>query len=182
MNAITAIEPQSVVLAIPDDASFETWLGIGRGLANQKRNIDWLIGDWINFGKVRYPEQIELVLIDLGEDPRRLKRIEATVKAFPPHCRDAALSFDHHAHLADLPTQEALPLLKRAHDQNLSAKQVRIEAIMKKLDLGLNLPRDDDPDHDHLLALTRAWNRAPVSVREEFAEMVSESHLGVIDA
>lgn len=77
----------SLALALPETTSFPDWLSTGRALANSKRNIDWLIGDWLNFGKARFPEQIEMAIAELGEDPRRLKRIETTVAAFPPHKR-----------------------------------------------------------------------------------------------
>ncbi|WP_310533154.1 hypothetical protein [Novosphingobium sp.] len=185
MNAITEIMPatqaDSLALILPDDCPYPQWLATGRSLANQKRNIDWLIGDWLAFGRAHYPEQIEMALAELGEDPKRVKRIEATVRAFPSHMRDASLSFDHHAHVADMPRQEALPLIKAAHDAHWTARQMRVEAMLRKLDIGQNLPRDDDPAHDALLSLSRAWNRAPVTVRQEFADMIAESHLEVID-
>lgn len=170
-----------LALSLPSAMLYPDWIATGRALANSKRNIDWLIGDWLSFGRVHFPEQIEMAIADLGEDPKRIKRIETTVTAFPPSRRDASLSFDHHAHVADMPTQEALPLLKAAHDANWTARQMRIEAMLRKVEIGQNLPRDDDPDHDHLLALSRAWNRAPGNVREEFADMIAESHMGVID-
>lgn len=180
MNDITTIAP-ALTLNLADNTPLPDWIAIGRGLATQKRHIDWLIGDWVQFGRAHFPEQITMALDELAEDPKRLKRIEQTVAAFPPHKRDASLSFDHHAHVADLPVQEALPLLKRAHDENLTPRQVRTEAMLRKLDIGMNLPREDDPEHDHLLALSRAWNRSPHAVRLEFAEMIRESNLGVID-
>lgn len=170
-----------LALSLPSAMLYPDWIATGRALANSKRNIDWLIGDWLSFGRVHFPEQIEMAIADLGEDPKRIKRIETTVTAFPPSRRDASLSFDHHAHVADMPTQEALPLLKAAHDANWTARQMRVEAMLRKCEIGQNLPRDDDPDHDHLLALSRAWNRAPGNVREEFADMIAESHMGVID-
>lgn len=170
-----------LALSLPSAMLYPDWIATGRELANIKRNIDWLIGDWLSFGRVHFPEQIEMAIADLGEDPKRIKRIETTVTAFPPSRRDASLSFDHHAHVADMPTQEALPLLKAAHDANWTARQLRVEAMLRKCEIGQNLPRDDDPDHDHLLALSRAWNRAPGNVREEFADMIAESHMGVID-
>ena len=93
-----------------------------------------------------FPEQIEMAIAELGEDPRRLKRIETTVAAFPPHKRDGALSFDHHAHVADMPAQEALPLLKAAHQANWTARQLRVEAMLRKCEIGQNLPRYHAPD------------------------------------
>ena len=171
----------SLALALPETTSFPDWLSTGRSLANSKRNIDWLIGDWLNFGKARFPEQIEMAIAELGEDPRRLKRIETTVAAFPPHKRDGALSFDHHAHVADMPQQEALPLLKAAHQANWTARQLRIEAMLRKVEIGQILPREDDAEDECLLAMVRAWNRATRHAREEFADMIADTHFGLIE-
>ncbi|MES2902906.1 MAG: hypothetical protein V4696_01850 [Pseudomonadota bacterium] len=182
MNALATITPdETLALALADDTPFPSWLALGRDLATRKRNIDWLIGDWIHFGREHYPGQIELALGEVTEDPRRLKRIEKTIAAFPPHKRDASLSFDHHAHVADLPTQEALPLLKQAHDEGWDARQTRIRAMLRKVATGQILPREDDAEDDAFMLLVRAWNRAPANVREDFAELVASSHLGVID-
>ncbi len=182
MNAIATIIPDTnLALDLADDTPFPEWLALGRDLANRKRNIDWLIGDWIHFGRENFPGQIELALGEVTEDPRRLKRIEKTVAAFPPHKRDANLSFDHHAHVADLPVQEALPLLKQAHDEGWDARQTRIRAMLRKVQTGQILPREDDAEDEAFMALVTRWNRAPRSVREDFAELVAASHLGVID-
>ena len=171
----------SLALALPETTSFPDWLSTGRALANSKRNIDWLIGDWLNFGKARFPEQIEMAIAELGEDRRRLKRIETTVAAFPPHKRDATLSFDHHAHVADMPQQEALPLLKHAAQEKMTARALRIEAMLRKVEIGQILPREDDAEDECLLAMVRAWNRATRHAREEFADMIADTHFGLIE-
>lgn len=181
MERIDTDPVTTTALALPDDTPYPHWLSVGRSLASQKRNIDWLIGDWIAFGRTHFPEQIELAIADLADDPNSIKRIERTTATFPPHLRQPSLTFDHHAHVADMPVQEALPLLQHAAQEKMTARALRIEAMLRKVEIGQNLPRDDDPDHDHLLALSRAWNRAPRHVREEFADMIAESHLGVID-
>lgn len=175
------ITDHALSLALAENTPLADWIAIGRGLATSKRHIDWLIGDWVQFGRTHFPEQIELALGEVVDDNQTLRRIEKTVRAFPPHLRDESLSFDHHAHVADMPAQEALPLLKRAHDQNLSARALRLEAMLRKVETGQILPREDDAEDDALLAMVRAWNRAPRSAREDFAEMVRDSHLGVID-
>lgn len=168
MNALV----DTTTLALPENIAFPDWLDVGRNLASQKRHIDWLIGDWITFGRQRFPEQVELALEQFG-DARQVKRIEKTVEAFPPHLRCSGLSFDHHAHVADLPAQEALPLLKRAESENIDARHFRIEAMLRKVEIGQVYPRDEDHDDDMLLALVRAWNRAPRNVRDEFFEMAT---------
>ena len=80
-----------LALSLPSAMLYPDWIATGRALANSKRNIDWLIGDWLSFGRVHFPEQIEMAIADLGEDPKRIKRIETTVTAFPPSRRDASL-------------------------------------------------------------------------------------------
>src|SRR5690606_21850894 len=102
-------------------------------------------------------------------------------EAFPPHLRDKRLSFDHHAHVADLPPDEALPLLKEARKEHIPASKLRIRAMLKKVETGRILPRDEDADDDALTALCRAWTRASKPVRPEFADIVAESDLGIID-
>lgn len=173
-QSLTLIEPGTAIAA----ADFEDWRAIGRRLAHTRISIDFVLGDWLAAGREHFaPEQIEMVLGEIATDAeqaKRLRQVERVAKAFPPALRNSALTFEHHAHLADLPVQEALPLLKDASERHLTAKQVRVQAVLRKVDLGMILPREDDPEDDAMLALCRAWNRAPVAVREDFHAMVEE--------
>jgi hypothetical protein len=185
MTALAILEPSQALSAT---SSFEEWRALGRSLAHTRISIDFALGDWLNQGRDHFaPEQIEMVLGEIAADAeqaRALKRVEKVAKAFPPALRNSALTFEHHAHLADLPVQEALPLLKKAGEERLTAKQLRVEAMLHKVDTGKVLPREDDPEDDAMLALCRAWNRAPVSVREDFyamAEEVAEAGFGVVE-
>lgn len=180
VEVMTPITSDAVNLALSDALEYPDWLDVGRGLANQKRHIDWLIGDWITFGRRHFPEQVELALEQFG-DAKHVKRIEKTVVAFPPHIRCSSLSFDHHAHVADLPTQEALPLLKRAEIEKIDARHFRIEAMLRKVEIGQVYPRDEDHEDDMMLALVRAWNRAPRNVRDDFFEMATIALPGQIE-
>lgn len=188
MNALPArisADMSEVAVSIPDDAltldlSAETplpdWIALGRSLAVRKRQTDWLIGDWIAFGREHFPDQLELHLPEVADDPRNLRRIERTAKTFPPHLRSDKLTFEHHAHVADMPVQEALPLLKLAERENLSAKALRHRAMDRKLETGQILARDEDSADDKALSdLCVAWNRSSLAVREDFAEMIAES-------
>lgn len=184
MTALAIIEPEAEAsgISLARTSSFEDWRKQGEQLATTRRTIDWLLGDWLAHGREHFePEQIELALADMTEDPKALRKVERVAKTFPPHLRNTALTFEHHAHVADLPVQEALPLLKQASDEHMPARQLRLLAMDRKVETGQLLPREDDPEDDELLALVRAWNRARHSVREDFAEMVAESHMGVIE-
>lgn len=179
-SELTIIEPQKAP-AIP----LEDWIAEGRKLAAIRLEIDWKLGDWLAQGRDHFaPEQIEMALGEIAADveqARALRRVEKVARAFPPSVRDGSLTFEHHAKVADLPRQEALPLLREAREEKLPASKLRIRAMLKKVDLGLVLPREDDPEYDAMLACVRAWNRAPVDVREDFAEMVAESGYGIIE-
>ena len=176
MNAVTVI-PQDIV-----SDRYMVWLKRGRDIVRRRKELDWDLADWVVEGREHFPEQLDLALADISDDPRNLKRIEKTAKAFPPSQRCASLSFEHHAHVADLPTQEALPLLREAEREKLPARKLRIRAMLRKVETGQILPREDDAEDDALMALVRAWNRAPRSVREEFAELMRDSDYGVVEA
>ena len=191
MTALATIEPiaepitgtpaDALALNLPPDLAYPDWVATGRSLATRKVQTEWMIADWLTFGRTNFAEQIELELGTLGMDNRDVKRIEKTAQAFPPALRDPTLSFDHHAHVADLPQQEALPLLKQAKSERWTARKTRVAAMLAKVDNGLSLPREDDPEYDALMACIHAWNRAPATVREDFAEMVADAKLEVIE-
>src|SRR5690606_35101784 len=164
-SAATTLEIHAPSLELPPSTTYEDWLKTGETLRTAKHHLDFMIGDWIAHGRVHFPEQVQPVLDGLGLDRRHLKRIERTVATFPAHLRDGKLSFEHHAHVADLPAAEALPLLKEAHRENLEAREFRIRAMLYKVESGRVLPREDDAEYEALAAFARLWNRHPVSVR-----------------
>lgn len=173
------MELATIELSAP--VGFSDWLATGQTLARDKREIDWRIGDWLTDGRARFPEQIELALGELLDDPNQIRRIEKTCKTFPPHMRDSKLSFDHHAHVADLPVQQALPLLHTAKTERMNARQFRNHVVDYKVDAGIVLIDDSDYDDKVALAIVRLWNRASVDAREGIAEQIASADLGPIN-
>jgi hypothetical protein len=179
-------DPDAVIaLTLPDDMPAPQWRAMGKALSTARRKVDWMIGDWIAHGRAHHPDQIEMALADdMGIAPAEARRIEAVTKAFPAHARHKALTFDHHAHVAALPLQEALPLLKAAHEEGVSAKEMRMMAMLRKVELRIVLPRDehdDDPDYTQAKAIAAYWNRASRAARETFLDLANEADLGVIE-
>lgn len=180
MNAVSPI-----ALTLPADPTFEQWIDAGRTLAANRRQLDWLVGDWLQVGRERFHDQAEFAFLAdaLGVSPRMLGTVEKAVRAFPPHLRDQGLTIEHHAHAAALPEQERLPFLNRARREHWTPEQARIEVVKLRTVIGeRSVMERDDPDYDELIAISRAWNRAHRHVREQFADLVRESDLGVIDA
>lgn len=180
---LTKIEPASALaLDLSPTLALPEWRTMGDKLRSTRLTIDWLIGDWIAHGRAHFPDQAEPVIADLFPDSREARRVEKVAKAFPAHLRNDALTFEHHAKVADMPVQEALPLLKRAAKEGMTAGQLRLAAMARKLETGQILVRDDDDAYDRqITALTVEWNRAMQSVRDDFREMAEEAGWGLIE-
>lgn len=183
-NDITylATPASALALHLPADMPFDEWIGVGRSLADRRRNLDWMIGDWFVHGQTHHAEQLKLALPEITDDPKFLTRAAKIAEAFPEATRDASLSFRHHEHVADLPADEAQTLLAKAKANHWPARKVRLEAMNRKVELGqTQIFADDDFAYNEMMALSRAWNRARPSVRSEFLEMATEAGGGVID-
>ena len=178
MNAIVAID-------IPTTATFDDWIEVGRELAQSRRHVDWLIGDWLATGRERFPNQVQFdFLADaLGLAPKRLKAAAEVASHFPASQRDEALSVEHHANVQTLPADEALSILKQARAQHWTPEETRIAAVRRRVEIGQHtLIPDDDWEYRELMEIVRKWNRARPDARQSFMQLASEAALGVIDA
>lgn len=189
MNAISSIvaappgNEYAVTLALPEQLSMFDWQAIGEQIAAQHRNVNWLLGDWIVGGQARFGDEALSFAERLIGDPKPLKAIMAVAKAVPPSRRDPALSFKHYAEVQALPAPEQDALLAKAKQLGWNSQKVRHEAYQRRVEIGqVQMWSDDDWMQHALQSLAKAWNRAPIEARKEFAEMVKESDYGVIDA
>lgn len=175
----------SLALSLPDDTSFEDWQTIGRRLFARERVINWWIGDWWAFGEHRYGERAKMAAEGIfGLSFQALKDIGTVARSFETSRRRDLVSFTHHREVAALPPAEADALLAKAADDNMSTRDMRKAAMMRKIALGIIRPRDDvrdDPEYAALKAIAAYWNRATRDVREQFLDMANEAELGVIE-
>lgn len=184
-NGISLPDDGSLSLSIPDETSFEDWQAIGRRLFARERVINWWIGDWWAFGEHRYGERAKMAAEGIfGASFGTLANYGSVARSFETSRRRELVSFTHHAEVAALPPAEADAMLAKAADENLSTRDVRKAAMLRKVALGIIRPRDDvqdDPDYAALKAIAAYWNRASKDVREQFLDMANESDLGVIE-
>lgn len=179
MNALATIPSDAVELTLPPETTIPQWLDLGRDLLTQHRQAGWMLADWAAAGVERFGDQVEFAFLgeQLGVDPKFLTAAVKTAQAFPVSHRDPALSVDHHAHVADLPAEERLVILKRAHTEHWTSRQTRIEVMKLKVATGqTQIFNDDDFEHHELVAICRAFNRARLSVRTEFLEMANAAN------
>jgi hypothetical protein len=187
MSALAIIEnlgKPALSLEIPPDQPFEAWVEMGRNLCEGQKVVNWWIGDWWAAGQHKYGERAKAAAEGVfGREFQTLVNCANVSRSFEPN-RRRLLSFSHHAEVAALPPEKADALLERAETEQLSTRELRVEAMKVRVDLGHFPTRDtfdDDPEHTALVAIARAWNRAPISARETFADLVDEANLGEID-
>jgi hypothetical protein len=188
MNAVMSIESMgrpALALEIPKGQTFEQWVEMGRNLSEGQRVINWWIGDWWAAGQHRYGERAKAAAEGIfGREFQSLMNAASVSRSFETSRRREVLSWSHHAEVAALPPDKADKLLDRAEREQLSTRELRIEAMKARVELGHFPTRDqidDDPEHTALVAIARAWNRAPIAARKSFFELAEEAGLGVID-
>lgn len=189
--------PSGLSLNLPDALSIEQWEGVGRRLFAEMRHaedrttqVNWWIGDWWAYGsgtgadgRPRYGARARAVAEGIfGVAFQTCMNLGSVARKVEASRRREVLPFSHHAEVASLDAPDADALLEKAEGEHLSVRDLRKEVLRHRIATGELAPReDDDPDHTELLAIARAWNRARVSVRQEFMELAEEAGTGEID-
>lgn len=168
MNAIVTIE------GAPVAAPQVEWLNRGRDIAHAKVDLEWRMAEWIAEGvREGHAKQLGFDFAGLGKElgiaPPRLKAACKAAQTFPPALRDATLSVEHHAALASLPRDQALPLLKRAAQEHLSVNDCREVVTQHRYETGQRFD-DEDVDSTFHTLMARQWNRSTPAARELFVE------------
>ncbi len=164
----------------------DAWLAEGRMLAQQRRDAEWATADWMAQGKqAGHLDRVRFSLLSerLGITTRKLKDALKAALTFPLEQRQACLSVDHHALIANLPDAEASALLQRAIAERLSIQAAREAVAQHRLATGERFS-DDDTDSSLATVQIRAWNRATPEARalafEHFRISAAKGH-GIID-
>lgn len=185
LAALAGNDAAALALDLPKTMAFEDWVDLGRKLADGQRVVNWWIGDWWATGSHRYGERAKVAAEQIfGREFQTLMNLASVCRSFEPSRRREVLSFTHHLEVAALPPEDADKLLDRAEKEDLSTRQLRVEAMHRKVALGLFKPRDEgdpDPDYTALKGIAAAWNRAPTASRQSFLELAAEADLGVIE-
>ena len=180
--AIATIPANATALALPDGMPYAEWRALGDDIMQRQRNTLWLAADWFLYGQTHFAEQLKLDLPEITDDPKLLRKAAAVAQAFGADNRSPALSYQHYAHVADMPAGEADALLAQAKAERWPAKRLRIVAMERKTALGqITVFSDDDYAYHALQDLARRWNRATAETRQEFLDMVEEANGGIVD-
>ncbi|MFB9446607.1 LmbU family transcriptional regulator [Dactylosporangium vinaceum] len=133
-----------VGLRISHELSFEMWEQCGRRLSEVVDSSAWCLGDWLVYGKSRFPDRYELAIRAAGLQYQTLRNYSWVSRRFPLERRRERLSFQHHAEIASLPASEQDWWLDQAERSHWTTKQLR--ARIKDYVGALDAKPEPDPE------------------------------------
>jgi N6-adenosine-specific RNA methylase IME4 len=128
-------------------ASCEAWRDEGIRLGDRERSahsLMWDIGDWWNRGEA-YGERAQIVTAGdwTGPTHANCRRLGSIAARFPGVSRLTHLTFEHHALVAPLPDEQAVPLLQWCAEtdpprstQELKARTKQARRTYREVELG----------------------------------------------
>lgn len=117
-----------VSLTLRPDLTQQEWLDVGKNLGRAAQGVQWLIGDWLNYGVDRgyilYGKyELAAELTHMTKD--WLYVCAWVARSFAPNERRPELSFTHHKQLASLkPGIERSALLQVAAQEGMSSRDL----------------------------------------------------------
>ncbi|MCM6778717.1 LmbU family transcriptional regulator [Nocardia sp. CDC159] len=103
----------------------EEWLRHGEQLGTIGRAAAWWIGDWVNYGNVKFGEKYSRAARITGYDVQSLMNMAYVASRFEQRRRRERLSWSHHAEVAALEVHDQDRWLRHAEDSQLSVRGLR---------------------------------------------------------
>lgn len=112
-------------LQIVQKLEFDEWEELGDMLKYWGSSINYLLGDWLNYGEREYGEKYAQALEDTEYELQTLRNYAYVCRQIPLERRRPELTFSHHAAVAGLDDQEQDILLGRAIDEKMGVRELR---------------------------------------------------------
>jgi hypothetical protein len=128
-------------LWLPAQLAIEDWSEIGLQIAAIGDSSAWRLGDWLVYGKKKYPDRYKQAISATALDYQTLRNYAWVCRQFPIPRRHPALSFQHHAELASLTPDQQDEWLDKA-----AALDWSLHALRRQLKAGAvgRRKRNDD--------------------------------------
>lgn len=102
------------------------WATAGRRIGAVSRSIQWLLGDWIAYGNLKFGERYARAAQITGYDTQSLMNMVYVASRFPFSRRRENLSWSHHEAVAALDEKEQTHWLDRAQADRWSVADLRV--------------------------------------------------------
>lgn len=114
-------------LLLPVDLPIDTWKQIGEQIHIISDASAWWIGDWLRFGRDKYPDRYKRAIGETSLEYQTLRNYAWVAGRFEVSRRRGALSFQHHLEVAALPVDQQDLWLDRAERSGWSRNDLRIK-------------------------------------------------------
>jgi hypothetical protein len=167
-NAVT----RRTSLLLREGLTVEEWSQIGVQLDRTMDSSTWWLGDWLVYGRARFPERYRRVIDVTAFDYQTLRNYAWVANRVAPPRRHSALSFQHHAEVAALEAALQDEWLALAERNRWSRNRLRTE-IRAAL-------RTVKPTEDDVLRLRVGigrmdlWRAAAALAGEELAQWMTQ--------
>lgn len=118
-------------LVVNGQTTLGEWESVGGVLRRLDASIQWLIGDWINYGERQWGKTYEQVAEATGYEVTALRNFAYVANAVDSSLRSDELSFGHHQLVAPMEPELQQQWLDYARTNGLSISQMR-DAIAGK--------------------------------------------------
>jgi hypothetical protein len=120
-----AVVMTRVGLQITQQLTFDTWELAGHRLSGVVDSSTWCLGDWLVYGKRTFPDRYHHAIRTAGLQYQTLRNYAWVSRRFSLDRRRSTLTFQHHAEVASLPTDEQNWWLDQAEEGMWTTKQLR---------------------------------------------------------
>jgi hypothetical protein len=126
-----ALDPSAVTrrtsLTLRTGLTVDEWLRVGLQISRVSDSSTWWLGDWLVYGRARYPDRYRQAVESTSLDYQTLRNYAWVAGKVGIERRRSALSFQHHAQVAPLPEPAQDEWLEKAERQGWSRNRLRAE-------------------------------------------------------
>lgn len=101
------------------------WAAMGRRIGTVGRCVQWVLGDWIAYGNLKFGERYARAAKITGYDPQTLMNMVYVASRFPISRRREELSWSHHEALSAFEAEEQDRWLDQATHHRWSVADLR---------------------------------------------------------
>lgn len=145
LDAATLVTPTGLNLEMLEGLSYDQYEALGVALSQMNKWTQWAIADWLLYGDKAFAEVAAQAALATKKSEETVRKWLWVAERVAPSRRNKDLSFSTHEAVAALPAKEQRRWLKRAADQNLSQREVRILIREEAKAMGVELTRSGRP-------------------------------------
>jgi hypothetical protein len=154
-------------LSLPENLPLDSWKQIGEQIHVISDASAWWIGDWLRFGRDKYPDRYKRAIGETSLEYQTLRNYAWVAGRFDASRRRDRLSFQHHLEVAALPQDQQDLWLQRAEQFGWSRNDLRAELRCYR----------DDPAAAHPLPMAAVQLRVPAERRQLWQDAAARADL-----